>query len=239
MMPQVIVFRGKNKQICQTDDPDVYLTVFTDEATAYDGLKRRIIPGKGALHCSICTRLFELLEENGVHTHFIGTDGECGMLIRKVEMLPVTVVVRNIAAGAICERLGVARGKQFRVPITEFHMKSDLLGHPMVNESQLEALEILDEDTLDEMRRIALRINALLQHYLFPRGMELIDFRTEFGRDGDRLVVTDELTPATCRLRESGTGEELDMDLFRNEMGDILAAYNDLGRRLLFEECGD
>ena len=232
-MPQVIVFRGKNKQICQTDDPGIYLSLFTDEATAYDGLKRRIIPGKGALHCSICARFFELLGRSGVRTHYIGTDGECGMLIRKVEMLPVTVVVRNIAAGAICEKLGVARGTQFSTPVTELHLKSDKLNHPMVNESQLEALGILDGDTLEAMRRTALRINSLLKDYLSPRGMDLIDFRTEFGRDGEGLVVTDEITPATCRFRESGTGEELDMDLFRNEMGDILIAYTNLGRRLL------
>lgn len=151
-MQYEMIAQGKNKQIFATENRDEYLTHFGDEATAFNGLKRRVIPGKGKLHNSICACLFEYLEKNGIRTHFIRVVNERDMLVRRENMLPVTVVIRNTAAGDFCNRLGIAKGTAFAHPVAEYHLKSDELGHPLINISQITALNLMKEETLLAMQ---------------------------------------------------------------------------------------
>lgn len=233
-----LLAEGKNKLVYLTDEEDKCVVRFGDEAMAYNGLKRRIIPGKGKIHNAVCCRFFELLRDAGVPVHYLSRYSETEMLVKRVEILPVSVVVRNLAAGEFCDRMGVPEGRQLSHPVTEYHYRRDGI-MPMVNSYHITALNIMTDEELEFLRGLSLQANGILLDFLVKLGVDLVDLRFTFGKTPEgEVVIADEITPASCRFRDAKTGEKLDLDIFRYEMGDIAAAYADLARRVLGEDAG-
>ncbi|MEW6547027.1 MAG: phosphoribosylaminoimidazolesuccinocarboxamide synthase [Bacillota bacterium] len=227
------IYRGKAKVVWATDDPERVVMEFTDAATAFDGAKRGVIGGKGRFNATMSTILFRYLEQEGIATHFIDQVSDNELLCRRLEIVPLEVVVRNRAAGGISRRLGIEEGTPLARPVLEFSYKSDALGDPMVNEDHALALGLATPRELEELREMALATNALLRRFLGARGLELVDFKLEFGRDtAGRLVLGDEISPDTCRLWDVGTGEKLDKDRFRRDLGRVEEAYEEVLRRV-------
>jgi len=228
-----LLHEGKAKQVYATDDPEVVLIRFKDEATAFDGKKRGTIEAKGPINARISSILFTYLEANGVATHYLGTAGERDLLARRVTIIPVEVVVRNIAAGSLARRLGLAEGTNLELPVLELYLKDDELGDPMINRYHVRALGLAADAELETMEEAALRVNALLAAHLEPLGLRLVDFKLEFGRTAaGRLLLADEISPDTCRFWDVRTGEKLDKDRFRRDMGGVEEAYREVLRRL-------
>lgn len=226
-------YRGKAKIVWATGDPDRVLIEFTDAATAFDGAKRGVIGGKGHCNATMSAVLFRYLQEEGVPTHLVEQVGENELLCRRLEIIPLEVVVRNRAAGGISRRLGIPEGTPLARPVLEFSYKNDALGDPMVNEDHALALGLASRGEMEEMRELALTTNALLRRFLGARDLELVDFKLEFGRDGaGQLVLGDEISPDTCRLWDVGTGEKLDKDRFRRDLGGVEEAYGEVLRRV-------
>lgn len=225
---------GKSKKVYLTDQEGVCCVHFIDEAAAFEGLKRGIIPGKGKIHNDICARFFELLEENGIPTHYLKQISDVDMLVRKVDVLPVTIVVRNFAAGNLCERFGIMKGTPLKSTVVEFRLKQGDFEHPLVNRSQLAGLGIVDLDTLDQAHQLALKVNEVLRAFLKEAKVDLVDMKLEFGLASDgSLIVADEITPASCRFWDAVTRETLDMDLYRHDLGDVQEGYMELAARIL------
>jgi len=217
---------GKAKVVFGGPEPGTLLLEFKDEATAFDGKKRETIPGKGPLNRDISAALFRYLEERGIPTHFLEAVGEREMVVRELQMIPLEVVVRNVAAGSLSRRLGLPEGQELPFPVVELYWKNDPLGDPLVNDSHVAVLGLASQEEVDEMRRQALEVNRLLSAFFRERGMILVDFKLEFGRDGEgRLVLGDEVSPDTCRLWDARTREILDKDRFRRDLGGLIEAY--------------
>lgn len=224
---------GKAKVVYATDRPDAYLLEFKDDATAFNAQKRGTIRDKGPVNRDVSALLFRHLEAEGVPTHYLESVGERGMLVRRLRMLPVEVVVRNVAAGSLASRLGLAEGTPLRRPVVELYLKDDALGDPMVNAYHLEALGLATPEQVRAMEEQALRVNRLLREFLEPRGLRLVDFKLEFGLDREgRLVLGDEISPDTCRFWDAATGERLDKDRFRRDLGGVEDAYREVWRRV-------
>lgn len=233
------LYRGKAKVVWATDDPERVVMEFTDAATAFDGAKRGIISEKGRRNATMSAILFRYLAEEGIPTHLIDQLAPNELLCRKLTIVPLEVVVRNIAAGGISRRLGVAEGRPLARPVLEFSYKSDALGDPLVNDDQALALGLATPRDLEEMRDMALTTNALLRRFLGVRGLELVDFKLEFGRYADgSLLLGDEISPDTCRLWDASTREKLDKDRFRRDLGGVEEAYEEVLRRLQEEPQG-
>ncbi|MDK2854933.1 MAG: phosphoribosylaminoimidazole-succinocarboxamide synthase [Bacillota bacterium] len=227
------VYEGKAKIVYRTDDPERYILYFKDDATAFNGLKKGTISGKGELNNRISAHFFALLEEHGIPTHFEKLLSPREMLVKKVTILPIEVVVRNIAAGSLAKRLGLAEGTPMRRPVLEFYLKSDELGDPMINEYHIYALSLASEDELKTLADYALKINSILSAYLAERKLELVDFKLEFGRTaGGAIILADEISPDTCRFWDAETKEKLDKDRFRRDLGGVEEAYQEIWRRL-------
>lgn len=227
------LYRGKAKIVWATEDPERVVMEFTEAATAFDGAKRGVIGGKGRCNATISAILFRYLEAEGIPTHLVEQVAENELLCRRLRIVPLEVVVRNRAAGGISRRLGIAEGTPLARPVLEFSYKSDALGDPMVNDDHALALGLATAPELARMREMALATNALLRRFLGARGLELIDFKLEFGRDaGGQLVLGDEISPDTCRLWDIGTGEKLDKDRFRRDLGGVEEAYEEVLRRV-------
>lgn len=226
-------YEGKEKVVFATEDPGLAVIHYKDDATAYGGLKRGVIPGKGIVNNQVSNQLFKMLEENGVRTHFVKQMSERESIVRRVEIIPVDVIVRNIAAGSLCRRFGLAEGTRLQSTVLEFCYKSDELGDPMVNGYHIAALGLATKAEIETISEMALRVNELLREYLRAAHIELIDFRLEFGRWDGEIVLADEISPDTCRFWDSRTGEKLDIDRFRRDLGDVEDAYQEILRRLL------
>lgn len=230
------LYEGKAKKVFATDRPDAYIVEYKDDATAFNGEKRGTIPGKGVVNNRMSNFFFRLLAQHGVANHFLAELSEREALVRAVRILPLEVVVRNLAAGSMAKRLGLPEGQALAQPVVEFYYKDDRLGDPWVNEDHIRALGWADAAQLAHIRATALRVNEVLAAFLAPRGVRLVDFKLEFGETpaGD-LLLADEISPDTCRFWDAATGERLDKDRFRRDLGGVEAAYAEMLRRVLGE----
>lgn len=222
-----IIHEGKAKIVYEHEElKDRYIIYFKDTATAFDATKKAHIEGKGVINNAISSLLFKLLEEKGIKTHFIKQLSEREMMVWKANRLNLEVVVRNIAAGSICKRLGLKEGERFKKPLVEFFYKDDRLHDPLVCLEHILLLKIADTKTVRQIKRTALQVNRVLKDFFASVGLLLVDFKLEFGflPDG-RLAVIDEISPDTCRLWDATTGEKLDKDRFRFDLGDLLEGY--------------
>lgn len=229
------IFDGKEKRIFVTaEDKDKVIIHYKDVATAFGNIKRSIVKGKGELNCDICALLFAHLNDNGVKTHFIKNMGKGEQLCHRISLIPIEFVVRNYAAGSMAARLGVEPGTKLANPVLDLGYNCDELGDPMMNEDEATALGIVSTDELKHIREVAMKVNILLTELFHKAGIKLVDFKMEFGRASDgSVIVSDEISPDTCRLWDETTGEILDKDRFRHDIGDILPAYGEVRDRLL------
>jgi phosphoribosylaminoimidazole-succinocarboxamide synthase len=227
------LYEGKAKIVYATNQPGVVVQYFKDDATAFNALKKGTIVGKGVVNNRMSATLFERLERAGVPTHYLGTLSDREMLCRKLEIIKIETIVRNIVAGSLAKRTGLEEGTPIREPIVELYYKSDPLGDPMLNDDHVRMLKLAVPAELAWIRRTALRINGLLRPYLLRRGLLLVDFKLEFGRSGKKLYLGDEISPDTCRLWDRTTREKLDKDRFRRDLGGVEEAYQEVYRRLV------
>jgi len=227
-----LLYEGKAKKVYRTDDPDLYLVEFKDDATAFDGTKKDRLPEKGILNNKLATIFFSLLEKKGVETHFVRWVSEREMLVKALEIIPVEVIVRNIAAGSISKRLGIPEGFALQRTVIEFCYKNDALHDPMINHYHIYALGLASEHEMASLETAALEVNAVLTPYLKKRGIILVDFKLEFGRHQGKILLGDEISPDTCRLWDSSSGEKLDKDRFRRDLGGVVEAYREVLRRV-------
>ncbi len=228
-----LLYEGKAKKVYRTDDPRYYIIEYKDEATAFDGKKKGIIQGKGTINNKVSAVFFHLLEENGVPTHFVELLSPTEMLVKKVEIIPLEVIVRNYAAGSISKRLGLEEGLKFDQPVVEFSYKNDELGDPMVNNYHILAMKLATEEEINTLTQQALRVNQILSQFLLKKNIILVDFKLEFGKTPEgHIVLADEISPDTCRFWDSTTMEKLDKDRFRRDMGGVEEAYLEIARRL-------
>ena len=229
-----MIYEGKAKKIFTTDRPDQVLQYFKDDATAFNAQKRGTIVDKGVINNRVSERLFRLLEQKGVPTHFIERVSDREMLTKKVKIVPVEVVVRNIVAGSLAKRLGLKEGVAIEPAILELYYKDDALGDPLVNDDHLRLLNVATPALLREMRRLAQRINSVLLPFFTERHMLLVDFKLEFGVFHNQLILADEISPDTCRFWDQTTKESMDKDRFRKDLGRIEEAYQEVLKRV----CG-
>ena len=230
------LYEGKAKKVFATDDPDVVLVSYKDDATAFNGLKRGTITGKGVINNRVTNFLMQMLERNGIPTHYIEEISDRETLVKKVHIVPLEVIVRNIAAGSLSKRLGLPEGTKLKSTVIEYCYKDDELGDPMVNEYHIMAMGWVSKPVLDQIAAYALKINRLLSDFLKHSEIELIDFKLEFGKTSDgTIVLADEISPDTCRFWDSKTHEKLDKDRFRRDLGGVEDAYQEILKRLMGE----
>ena len=227
------LYEGKAKIVWATEDPNEVAQQFKDDATAFDGKKKGQIARKGVCNARISAILFRLLEEHGIATQLVDLIFEDTLLCKKLQMYPVEVVVRNYAAGSICKRLGFEEGAQMKQPLLEFFLKNDSLGDPLVTEVHIEELALVGGEELGEIKQLALKINAVLSKFFAERGVMLVDFKLEFGKDSEgNIVLGDEISPDTCRFWDANTKKKLDKDRFRRDLGDVEEAYAEMLKRV-------
>jgi len=229
-----LIYEGKAKQVYRTADPDLLIQHFKDDATAFNAQKRGTIASKGIVNNRTSEVFFKLLEEHGVATHFVRRLSDRDMLIRACEIVKVEVVVRNIIAGSLAKRLGRPEGELLPEPVVEHYLKDDALGDPMINDWHIRVLRMATAAELQVINETALKVNAILREFLDAREIVLVDMKLEFGRHHGKLLVADEICPDTCRFWDKGTGEKLDKDRFRRDMGGVEDAYQEAARRI----CG-
>ncbi len=227
-----MLYEGKAKKVYATDDPDLLIQHFKDDATAFDGTKKSTIASKGAVHNAIPSHMFSLLAENGVPNHFVEKLDDREMLINRLEMIPVEVIMRNVAAGSICKRYGIEEGRLFDQPILELYFKSDPHHDPLMNTEHVVQFGLCSLETLDEISGYARRINELMREFFTGINVTLVDFKLEFGLAGDRLLLGDEISPDTCRFWDLQTGEKLDKDRFRFDLGRVDEVYQEMLSRV-------
>ncbi len=235
-MPELgtLLREGKGKRIYTTDDPDYAIVYFKDEAMAFHGLKRGRILGKGEVNNAICEHLFTLLSENGVENHFVRKVDPRHSLVYRCEMMPFAVKVRNRVAGSLNVRTGLPVGMKLDTPVIEYVLKeSDMESDPLVNHSHIYAMKAATAEEMEEIERLSLRINQVLTAYLKEISIELIDFKVEFGRFHNRVLLADEISPDTARFWDSKTHEPLDIDRFRRDMGNVAEAYQEVLHRMM------
>jgi phosphoribosylaminoimidazole-succinocarboxamide synthase len=227
------IYEGKAKKLFNTEDPDRTIIEYKDSFTAFNGEKRAEMSGKGRLNNLISSTIFEHLSKNNVPLHYIERIDELRQLAVKVKILPLEVVVRNITTGSICKRLGVEEGLKLPRPLLEFYYKDDALGDPLVTEDHALLFGWATEEQLFQIKRVTLRVNELLTELFKTLGIVLVDFKLEFGKDsGGALILADEISPDTCRFWDSSTGDRLDKDRFRKDLGNVLGAYEEIWKRL-------
>ncbi|RKL67181.1 phosphoribosylaminoimidazolesuccinocarboxamide synthase [Salipaludibacillus neizhouensis] len=227
------LYEGKAKRIYETDKPEVLWVEYKDDATAFNGVKKDVLTGKGRLNNEISSVIFSLLAREGIKSHFIERLSETEQLIRKVTIIPIEVVVRNIAAGSLVKRLGLTRGQRFDQPIVEFYYKDDELGDPLMNEEHIRVMGLATEDEVASLKEKALEVNEHLIELFKKIDVDLVDFKLEFGRDiSGKVLLADEISPDTCRLWDSKTGDSFDKDLFRFGQGNLQEGYETILARL-------
>jgi phosphoribosylaminoimidazole-succinocarboxamide synthase len=228
-----LLYEGKAKKIYSTDDENVVLVEYKDSATAFNGEKKAEITGKGRLNNAITSLLFLKLHEQGIETHFIKQLSETEQLVKKVSIVPLEVVTRNVAAGSLAKRLGLEEGQSLSQPLVEFYYKDDALGDPLVTVDHILELKLATVEELEVLKKQALNINAVLSSFFEELGIRLIDFKLEFGKDfSGKIVLADEISPDTCRLWDAKTNEKLDKDVFRRDLGNLTDAYENILARL-------
>ncbi|MEI3347753.1 MAG: phosphoribosylaminoimidazolesuccinocarboxamide synthase [Dysosmobacter sp.] len=237
MEKREMLYEGKAKRVYATEDPELLIVSYKDDATAFNGLKKGTIAGKGVINNEMSNRLMQRLEKAGVPTHFVEELSERETLVKRVQIVPLEVIIRNIAAGSFSKRYGVEEGVVFSQPTIEFSYKNDELGDPLLNTSHALALGLATQEEIATIRRLAFQTNDLLRAFWSSCGVTLVDFKLEFGRLSDGTVIlADEISPDTCRLWDAATGEKLDKDRFRRDMGGVEDAYAEVMRRLMEHE---
>lgn len=226
------IYEGKAKILYQTQNPDQLIQFFKDDATAFDATKRGTIPNKGVCNNKISAVLFSFLEGKGIKTHFISQLGDREMLVKKLQIIPIEVTVRNRVAGGMAKMLGLEEGKELKYPVIEYHYKNDRLHDPLINEDHITSLDLASREDLDKIRELSLKINELLKEFFSDRGMDLIDFKLEFGQYKGEILLGDELSPDVCRLWEKGTGRKMDKDRFRRDLGQVEEAYREVLKKV-------
>ena len=232
MQKRDALYEGKAKILYATDDPNQVIQYFKDDATAFNAQKKGSIDDKGVMNNAISEVLFQLLEKEGIPTHFVERLNEREMLVRKLEIIPVEVVLRNVIAGSLAKRFGLPEGEALSRPVLEHYYKSDPLGDPMINEFHIRALGLARDDEMKEIEKLGFRINDILKEFFDQRGIILVDFKLEFGRHQGKILLGDEICPDTCRLWEKGSLEKLDKDRFRRDLGKVEEAYQEVCRRV-------
>ena len=231
------LYEGKAKKVYATDDPQLVIVDYKDDATAFNGLKKGTIAGKGIINNQMSNRLMQMIEQKGVPTHFVRELSERETLVKKVSIVPLEVIVRNIAAGSFSKRYGVDEGMVFEEPVIEFSYKNDALGDPLLNTDHALALKVATRAEIDTIKRYALKVNSILKAFWAECGVTLVDFKLEFGKTADgSIILADEISPDTCRLWDSATGEKLDKDRFRRDLGGVEEAYAEIMKRLVDHE---
>ena len=231
------IYEGKAKKVYKTDDPELYIVDYKDDATAFNGLKKGTIAGKGIINNQMSNRLMQMIEQKGVPTHFVKELSERETLVKKVSIVPLEVIVRNIAAGSFSKRYGVDEGMVFEEPVIEFSYKNDALGDPLLNTDHALALKVATRAEIDTIKSYALKVNSSLKAFWAECGVTLVDFKLEFGKTTDgSIILADEISPDTCRLWDSATGEKLDKDRFRRDLGGVEEAYAEIMKRLVDHE---
>ncbi len=227
------LYEGKAKKVFTTDDPSLYLIEYKNSLTAFNALKKDSIEGKGRLNNLISTTLFEFLNKKGIPTHFVKRLDDLRQLVKKVAIVPIEVVVRNITTGTLCKRLGVEEGLRLSRPLVELYLKDDALGDPIITEDHALLFGWATEEQLSKIKEITLKVNSLLTSLFSKLGIILVDFKLEFGTDDEgNLLLADEISPDTCRFWDEKTNNRLDKDRFRKDLGDVLGAYEEIWRRL-------
>ena len=228
------LYEGKAKRVYRTDDPELLIVDYKDDATAFNGQKKGTIAGKGVINNQMSNRLMQKLEQAGVPTHYVQELNERETLVKRVSIVPLEVIVRNIAAGSFSQRYGVEEGAVFDQPTLEFSYKNDALGDPLINSYHALALKLATQEELDAIQRYAFQVNDFLKGFWAQCGVTLVDFKLEFGRLADgTIVLADEISPDTSRLWDSRTGEKLDKDRFRRDLGGVEDAYAEIMKRLV------
>ena len=237
MQKRTVLYEGKAKRVYETDDKDLYIVSYKDDATAFNGKKRGSILGKGAINNKVTNHIMKLLEGKGIPTHFVEQLSDTDTLVKAVKIIPLEVIVRNIAAGSLSARLGLEEGVHLATPVLEFCYKRDDLDDPMVNNYHIQALSLATDEQVQLITDYALRINGILCSYLEDLGITLVDFKLEFGMTSSgQLILSDEISPDTCRFWDTKTNRKLDKDLFRRDLGDVEAAYQEILSRLMGDD---
>ena len=226
------LYEGKAKKVFATEDPDVVIVDYKDDATAFNGEKKGTIVGKGAINNRMTNFLFQILEKEGVPTHFVEELSDRETAVKKVDIVPLEVIIRNVAAGSFSKRLGVPEGTPFKEPTIEFSYKNDALGDPLINSYFAVALGLATWEEIDTIKKYAFKVNEVLKAYFLQADIKLIDFKIEFGRFHGEILLADEVSPDTCRLWDVNTNEKLDKDRFRRDLGNVEEAYNEVFKRL-------
>jgi phosphoribosylaminoimidazole-succinocarboxamide synthase len=226
------LYAGKAKSVYRTDDPERFVLVFRDDTSAFDGEKKEQLNRKGMVNNKFNAFIMETLEAAGIPTHFEGLLSDTESLVKKLDMIPVECVVRNVAAGSLCRRLGVEEGRELNPPTFELFLKNDELHDPMVNESLAISFGWATEAELARMKELTFRVNEVLKKLFDDAGMLLVDYKLEFGRSGGQVVLGDEFSPDGCRIWDKETRKKMDKDRFRQSLGGVIEAYEEVGRRL-------
>lgn len=226
------IYEGKAKIVYNTDDPGLVIQYFKDDATAFNAAKKGTVVNKGVINNKISTKVFEFLADEGIPTHFEKHLSDREMLIKKVEIVPVEVIIRNRAAGSLCRILGLEEGMKLRSTVLEFCYKRDDLNDPLINEYHIRALDLASDEEIATIKKYTLKVNELMTKFFAGLNLELIDFKLEFGRYKGEIILADEISPDTCRLWEIGTGEKFDKDRFRYDLGNIEEAYQEVLNRV-------
>ena len=226
------LYEGKAKKVFLTEDPDALIVSYKDDATAFNGQKKGTITGKGVINNRMSNYLFQIIEREGVPTHYVQEISDRETVVRKVEIVPLEVIIRNVAAGSFSKRLGVSEGTELAEPTIEFSYKNDELEDPLINSYFAKALKLATQDELETIKKYAFKVNDILRVEFLKAGLRLIDFKIEFGRFHGKIILADEISPDTCRLWDAKTGEKLDKDRFRRDLGNVEEAYIEVAKRL-------
>ena len=236
MEKTVQLYEGKAKKVYATADPNLVIVSYKDDATALDGLKKGTIAGKGAINNRMSNYIMQLLEKQGVPTHFVEELNDRETVVKKVSIVPLEVIIRNISAGSFAKRYGVEEGIVFAEPTIEFSYKNDDLHDPLINDYHAFALGLATKEEIEKIKAMAFKVNEVMKEYFKSLGVTLVDFKLEFGKTADgEIVLADEISPDTCRFWDSKTNEKLDKDRFRRDMGGVEDAYNEMMRRVFGE----
>lgn len=231
-----LLYEGKAKKVYITEDPDVLIVDYKDDATAFDGQKKGTIVGKGAINNRMTNHIFKLLEKEGVPTHYIQELSDRETAVKRVEIVPLEVIIRNISAGSFAKKMGLEEGIVFKRPTLEFSYKNDDLHDPFINNYYALSLELATEEEIKAIENYAFKVNEVMKNYFGSLGIDLVDFKIEFGRHKGEIILADEVSPDTCRLWDKETHEKLDKDRFRRDLGNVEDAYNEVFKRLGIEE---
>ncbi len=226
------LYEGKAKKVFATDDPDIVIVDYKDDATAFNGLKKGTIAGKGVINNKMSNMMFKLMEQHGIPTHFVEELSDRETAVKKVQIVPLEVIIRNTAAGSFSKRYGVPEGKKLPVTVFEFSYKNDDLGDPLINDYHALAMELATPEEIETIKRMAFKVNDIMKEFFASLNIDLIDFKLEFGRFKGQIILADEISPDTCRFWDMTTGEKLDKDRFRRDLGGVEDAYKEVFARL-------